>query len=341
MELLISFAILSLIMLGLAALTDQTRKIWKQTSQRIDAFSEARAVFESIARNLSQATLNTYWDYDSTAAPSRYVRRSELRFVSGIDSSGASLLSGGTAPRPGHAVFFQAPLGVSGTSAFRGLESMLNTCGYYVEYGDDQAIRPAFLNAGNLVPARARFRLMQLCEPSESLTLYTYTSGSAGYRGSEWYTTPIAATANGSPAYLHAIADNIVALVFLPKDPSGTAVSGTQALASSYTYNTAPAAWPPANPQPKPENQLPPLIQVTMVAIDEASAQRLQAAGGDPVAKLGLDTLFKDPGLQADGTTANFAKDLETLENTLQQLHMNYRVFNMEVGIRGAKWSKY
>lgn len=325
-ELLVSMVVLSLILVVLASLTEQTRRIWKQTSQRIDAFGAARTAFESLTRNLSQVTLNTYWDYDSISAPQHYVRRSDLRFASGpLALPGAGIT---------HSVFFQAPLGYSETSVYRGYENLLNTCGYYLELKDDSSFRPAFLDQLPSPEKRKRFRLMELREPSERLSIYKKSSGNPGYKDTDWYTAPIS---GGDVS--HVLAENVIAIILVPKDPPNQAVSGPS-LSSSYSYATAPAAWPPAYPQAKTENQLPPLIQVTMVAIDEASAQRLDLTGGDPFATLGLGNLFNSPGDLTDASKPGYARDLKTLENTLQSLHLSYRVFTSVVSIRGSKWSK-
>lgn len=332
--------ILTLIMLVLASLTEQTRKVWKQTSQRIDSFGEARTAFEAITRNLSQATLNTYWDYDSTTAPRRYVRRSELRFI-----SGNSLITTGT--HPTHSVFFQAPLGYA-SAGYEGLESLLNTCGYYVELADDQFTRPAFL--GNLttpVPTRTRFRLMQLSEPSDKMTLYKGTNGAPGYKANDWFNLPLDPNQQlTSGTFSHTVAENVIALVLLPKDPPSPTITGT-ALSTSYTYTSAPDKWPPADPQPKTENQLPPLLQVTMVAIDEISASRLHSMDATTVDEIlnlnDPDTgtrIFTTPGNLTDTSKPGYAKDLNLLEKKLQALHLSYRIFSSEVSIRGAKWSK-
>ena len=339
-ELMVSMAVLSLVMLVLLSITGTTQSIWKQTSQRIDAFRAARSGFESMTRRLSQATLNTYWDYDNANAPTRYVRRSELRFLSGTIPAVAAALNAAVCPT--QAAFFQAPLGfVADTKDYNGMENLLNTFGYYVKVSSDKydpndpnGTKPQFL----AVPDRTRFRLMQLSEPSEILKLYTYSNGVPGYNGTDWFAAPLATLANS-----HVIADNVIALVLLPKLSAQEDSAGT-ALAPNYTYSTAPVAWPPATPQATTENQLAPLVQVTMVAIDETSAARLASlCNNDPaamVAKLGLGNLFTTAGSLSDPTQPGYAQDLKTLTDTLQSLHLKYRVFNSEVSIRGAKWSK-
>jgi len=337
-ELLISMSVLTVVMLLLLSITDSTQRIWKQTAQRIDAFRSARTAFESMTRRISQATLNTYWDYDSTTAPTRYVRRSELRFISGNIPQVATALS--PIPNPSHSVFFQAPLGlVSDITDYGGMENLLNTFGYYIAVTSDAATRPPFL----ATPAHTRFRLMELSEPSEALTLYTYSNGNPGYKTTEWFATPLTSSSNS-----HIIADNVIALVLLPKlSPADetaithSAATGTY-LALYYNYDSSPLTWPPASTQLS-ANQLPPLVQVTMVAIDESSASRLETiSNGNAatmVSKLGLGGLFQTAGNLTDNTQAGYAQDLKTLTDTLQSLHLNYRIFSSEISIRGAKWS--
>src|SRR5437867_2293961 len=75
-EVMVSMAILVLLLLVLVSITDATRKTWSYTSSKIEQFQDAREAFESITRKLSQATLNTYWDYDNPLTPTRYLRQS-------------------------------------------------------------------------------------------------------------------------------------------------------------------------------------------------------------------------------------------------------------------------
>jgi len=178
---------------------------------------------------------------------------------------------------------------------------------------------------------------MALSEPSENLTLYTKTSGTPGYNTAEWFSTPL-----GSSTYSHVLAENVIALVLLPKLSAKEDTAGTT-LAPNYSYDSAPISWPPPAPpatQPATQNQLPPLIQLTMVAIDEASAARLEAMGGDQVAKLNLAGLFQNAGDLTDASKPGYAKDLKTLTDTLVAMNFTYRVFTSEISIRGAKWSK-
>jgi len=326
-ELLVAISAAILLLLMMTAMTEQAQQTLQQTSSRIEAFREARGAFDAMTRRIGQATLNTYWDYDDANQPYRYLRQSELRFRCG----NAQDLVGNARPGQysGQALFFQGLLGETNQSAtHQALSGLVNTWGYFVEYNDDQEFRPPFLETVNpAIPLKSRFRLMELREPSERLTIYEHTDGNPDYAGNAWFEEPL-----GNPADMHVLAENILILVMQPKrsDPDKGANSG-QPIAPDYEYNSAPSI-PRVDPQPVTEHQLPPLIQVTMVALDEGSASRLEEISDDPIADLGLNTLFTD--------TANYEADLETLENVLTSQGLSFRTFSTEVSLRGAKWSQ-
>jgi uncharacterized protein (TIGR02599 family) len=316
LEVLVASAVLALLLVAMLSMTDQVQKTYRSTLGKAEQFREARVAFESITRRLSQATLNTYWDYDSPTTPTKYLRQSELRFLSGQ----ASALLPAAISSTTHAVFFQAPFGFSSNSTYGGMESMVNTWGYFIEFGSDSALRPDPVNTAG-VPDKYRFRLYEMMEPSESLSLYNYTGNSTAsktYTGKTWFTDPLGLTNRSS----RVLAENIVALIFRPLDPSSVS------LTTNYTYDTAGDG--AIATQTASEHQLPPYIEVTMVAIDEASARRL-ASGATPP-DLGLTGLFL--------SVASYDTDLETLRTNLANLKINYRVFIANVSIQGAKWSR-
>src|SRR5689334_17759637 len=124
-EVLVSSALIVGIMALMLTTVDQTRRTIANTTSRVAQFQSARVAFESMTRTLGQATLNTYYDLDRSGDvnqnPIGFRRQSDLHFVSGLASQ-AKLLgkaaTGDKTPRnsnyfPGHAVFFQAPLGVT------------------------------------------------------------------------------------------------------------------------------------------------------------------------------------------------------------------------------------
>jgi uncharacterized protein (TIGR02599 family) len=98
---------------------------------------------------------------------------------------------------------------------------------------------------------------------------------------------------------------------------------------------------PTAKPaQINPYNQLPPVVQVVMVALDENGAQRL-ALGANDARKLDLDLITDGLFQQADSleTHDNQEGDLSKLEARLQTRKLGFRIFSSNVSIRGARWS--
>ena len=160
-----------------------------------------------------------------------------------------------------------------------------------------------------------------MMEPSESLSLYKYTGNSAAsktYKDKTWFTDALDKTNRSS----RVLAENIVALIFRPLDPSNAS------LTTDYTYDTAGDG--AIATQTASEHQLPPYIEVTMVAIDEVSARRLDTEATPP--DLGLTGLFQ--------TASSYEADLEDLRTNLNDRKINYRIFTANVSIQGAKWSR-
>lgn len=328
-ELMVTVAILSLVLLILSSITDATRRTWIYTSGKVEQFRAARDAFEAMTRKLSQATLNTYWDYDSLTAPSRYLRQSELRFISG---GAAELTARGNAT--GHAIFFQAPLGYAEDSARYGdLQALLNTWGYFVEFGDDAAFRPPFVTE-EIVPYRHRFRLCEMMEPADRLSIYRYTNGQPSYNGRQWFTEPL----NASPSNVRVLAENIISLIVLPRlapqeDPSGTK------LAPAFSYDSTATG---SDPSINSKNQLPPVVQISVVAVEEASFNRFLHGRPTGATSLSSDLglLFQQPGDLEDPAKPGLAQDMERLGTILRDNRIGHRAFTTNVSIKGAKWSR-
>lgn len=332
-ELLLSMTVLSILMLVIVQVTSQTSNVWRNTTAKADQFREARDAFESITRNLSQATLNTYYDYFNAAGqrrtqanaatfiPAKYGRYSELKFQVGATST---LLGSSADRQPGHAVFFQAPLGFSNENTNTALNSLLNTWGYFVDFRPDTD-RPSFVPGST----RYRFRLVEYMQPTEQLKIFDDPA--------KWLDD--AKVAN-SPR-THVLASNIIALFILPKLPAkGPAndptVDPTGAkLAPKYDYDSTTTGSAATNgAEYNSLNQLPPLVEVTMVAIDEASAMKLERQYGNSPPNFGLSAMFKD------ASPTKREHDLEALSGYLTAHGISFRVFSTEVSLRGAKWSR-
>jgi uncharacterized protein (TIGR02599 family) len=372
-EVLVSTAIIALVMLVLVSVVDQTSKTWRYTTEKIEKFQEARDGFESMTRKLSQATLNTYWEYLgvlSTAPsaplmprdknvgttnyrnfiPKAYGRMSELRFKSGPMMGSSSIVSGGgPINRPWHGVFFQAPFGMVEDETMdeqnleeKSLNNLLNTWGYYLEVGQDDD-RPTWMPT-TVAPPRWRSRLMEFSQPAESMVLndtaYIDTT-------SNWFSIAL----NHTSVPKRTVAENIIALIILPKlskqdEEYRKGKSGyIPYLSPNYIYDSTKTVNPPGTPGLdsggiNPKNQLPPIVHVTMVAIDDRSAARFvdRSADGQPIPfgpLQGAKFTTHSENMEVPGTG-----DLAQYEKELIAMGLTYRIFSTNVSIRGAKWSR-
>jgi uncharacterized protein (TIGR02599 family) len=198
---------------------------------------------------------------------------------------------------------------------------------------------------------------MEYIEPTNALSIYGYTAGTSGnanYTGAAWFSDAFLAltstptlTNPGPP--VHILAENVVALILLPKFPPDQDSTGTL-LAPNYRYDSSVSGSTyPTNPGIATTNLLPPEVQVTMVALDETSAQRLAAVNGPSKPNLlgSSSTLFQN--------AANYQADMDQLQANLLGTYtdngqvytskipplpgkMNYRIFTTNVIIRAAKW---
>ncbi|QIF01013.1 Verru_Chthon cassette protein C [Roseimicrobium sp. ORNL1] len=341
-ELLVSMTVLTILLLIVTNVISETQKAWSQASSRVSQFREARAAFDVLTRNISQATLNTYWDYkrsnpnDIAEVPSKYERTSELSFIVG---QGSALLrnSSNSQNVSSHAIFFQAPLGNTQEGENANLTNLLCARGYYVLYGNDAPFLPGFLPANY---AKNRFRLMEYSPTAETNRIYA-----DGFRptdsnnSSVWFErdamAPISATetaANRSPA--RPIAENIIALIISPRvSPKEAGSVDPTYIAPFYDYDSTKRANQSAQ---SPDGQgtqhlIPPLLEVTMVALDGPSAEKLELQTHSP-------NFVSEAG--AAFTNANsYQGDIQALEDELIKRRLNFRVFRATIPMRSSKWS--
>lgn len=338
-ELMVAMTILTVILLTLAAVVQQTTRSWGLARGQLEQFREAEVAFDAITRRISDAVLNTYYDYEfpggnTSQTPTRYVRQSELHFVSGQARAGSAtppLLPDLARAAAGHAVFFQGPFGDHDTTDWTGLNTLLNSWGYFVTFGDDSDRRPAFLSPDNPSP-RHRFRLVEFRQPAEEFLVYreklsaTGTSPATLYR---WFRQPV--TTGGS---LETLAENVVALILRPLAPEGDLDRPTD-LAPSYHYDTRAFQHNVggAFQRERSRHQLPPLLEITLVVMDEASAVRLQSLHGDQPPDFGIGSLFQN--------AAAFDDDIQTLAATLDEQRVSHRILTRTVRLRNARWSAF
>jgi len=400
LEVLTSSALIVLVMMFLMTSVDQTRRTINSTTARINQFQAARAGFEAMTRNLSQATLNTYWDLDfNGSVPIRYRRQSDLHFV--MDQAANLGLPNSTSGRyPTHAVFFQAPIGLTTSASLTNpaqrkysyLNNLLSVIGYYIEWNEDTSV-PNFIanSATQIVPKRYRYRLMEVIQPGEYNMVYNNSNYTTIPNASVSPASPYATPRDWIPCALgqrdmpsaifptgtkslrvnsgHLLAENVVAMIMVPKvsDRDRSAPDAINDLTDTYGYDSRPMAAyknqvrdTPATlvrdnlngsltpMQRKQMHQLPPVIQVTMVAIDEESAVRLQNYSKEPPDWSGdlfkkctnQTALTKQIGDPVHPDTQSLIYRLNNPNNSLPTPRMNYRIFTMDVPMRGSNWSK-
>jgi uncharacterized protein (TIGR02599 family) len=385
-EIMVATVVMVILMGIIFQLTASMADIWRSTAGKIGAFQGARAGFDAMSRSLEQATLMTYLDYvddndppqprDPLKAdwtPTSYARASELHFITGPSydplNPSLSLVPGANANNTqGHAVFFQAPLGVvKDKSSLSGLNELLNAVGFFVEYTDDMPIWPAFIRDIMGSTPRYRFRLMQWIQPTEQFQVYNETkpAGSSYNYSRKWFfnqlPTPGATSVPASQTRARMIAENVIAVFFRPRlseadedqidgPPVNSATGGR--LAPTYRYDSrmwtkgyvdmafrANATFAPGGPKLVNlwRNQLPPLLDVVLVAIDPKDADRLCRQESIPdVLRIPPNTFH----LRSQPNAADFLEnDIEQYEAQLGAAGVNFRTFRATLTLKGAKWS--
>lgn len=382
-ELMVSVSILVILMLVVSSFVNLVQRTWVRTNSNISQFREARLAFDAMTRTISQATLNTYWqagtvELSKNALGTRfqgtsYRRQSELQFSCGPTVGGASaLFSTGTAANyPGHGVFFQAPLGVTGlispaagggtlTADTQNMVNLLCGRGYFVAWGDDASFRPQFLNTRN-VPKRTRFRLMEFSPTSEKNPIYSdayrlsYSNDGLSVTNSKRWFREASDSSGGTEAaiqqtttsesedasnreFTRPIAENILALVISPRLARvGRNEADTYKIAQNYNFDSTVAGDVGTSDQdfgPQgTQHLLPPLLQVTMVALDSRGGERIS-----------FDAQLQSQVVQMVtsrfSSAARYAADLQALESDLIQKRLAYRVFTSSISLRQSRWSK-
>lgn len=327
-ELMVAMGILTVLMLMMTTLLDQIQRSWRFSESRITQFREARVAFDVMTKNIGQASLNTYWelrDSDKDGVYDGYFRNSELHFVT-MDSSE---LSGGATQKPvGQAIFFQAPLGFS--TEYRNLNNLFNGRGYFVSFGSDKRFKPSFVKGAD----RFRYRLMEFRPPAESNQVFE--DGQEEIRSgkpqdfSNWFKQSMSVGDGDFESHLNPLAENILTIVVSPRDALETDASSRKQtfseIAPNYSFDS--------NDQKatKFAQQVPPLVRVTMIAIDEAAAVRFENGSSAPAElELALNGLFR--------STANYTEDVQRLSKALDDLKVSHKVFSSLVLLRSSKWS--
>jgi uncharacterized protein (TIGR02599 family) len=350
-EMLLSMTVLAILLLVITGVINQTQKAWSYTSARTTQFREARFAFDLLTRYLSQATLNTYWNYDkdivsildSNQLPTKYVRQSELQFISG-QSSKLITAPGSGAPDatklPYHSVFFQAPLGITEETSHDSFQNLLAGRGYFVQFGSDDGFKPPFVTQ-----SRYRYRLMEYSPTTEKNMIYWNRSQVPPRPVNEWFKAAGAviaksdelggATADAIRGGTRPVAENIIGLIIAPK-VAREVVNGKDPywIAADYNYDSTDGTKNVTLNTPQgTQHLLPPLVDVIMIAIDEASAMKLASKHNN------LPVNWSQGGPFITASIGNIEADLKGLEKFLVDEKLNYRVFSATIEIKGSRWS--
>jgi uncharacterized protein (TIGR02599 family) len=330
-EMLAAMAVLIVLLGIIVGVTNSVSTTVRRASAGVDALANARTGFDLINRTLSQATLNTYWEYDNPLSPTQYLRQSDLQFVIRQNTQN---------PGYGQEVFFAAPETYSSNAALRSTRGLLNGCSIFVHFGGSQDFRPSGITAD-----KSRYRLMVGLQPTEQLQIFnrparTANQAESAYRAAVqtywdalgWITSLQNGPATVGPA-VTPVADNVIALIAWPRLPSSEDPAGLSLISNdSFDYNSQAGAL--ILPQKITANQLPPVIEITMIAISEASAARLDDKSGTPPAAIqtALQGRFED--------VSKFRDDLKAVSDALSSAHVEFQIFSTSVPLRESKWSK-
>jgi uncharacterized protein (TIGR02599 family) len=308
-ELLVSTVILFLILISLLEFLANMQQLWKTTA--VDPFADAQEAFETIVDRASDATLEPYSDYaDSSGAfrtaattsfvPDHLARRSDLAFA-----CGSNWLTGSGLTTASDALFFVAPRGYTQSEAHLGLGRLLNALGYFVAFSDQNSV-PGFITSAS---HRWRWRLMEISQPSESLTIYSLPASLPWVQATVQNPTSI-------------LAENVVALIVLPER---AASDKGPALSPDYQYDSRDAQ------NTVTQAQLPTRLRLALIAIDEPSAQILASEYGSRPPPLVSSQLFVD--------STKMDADLASLDVSLTAKNVQHRIFQREILLPGAAWS--
>ena len=339
-ELLAASALFTVLLVLVFQMVNVVSNVYNQAGSHIDSFSEGRAAFTEISERLSQATLFPYLDYsseDPSSTDAAFAYTSDLHFLCGRANE-VIPQAPQTNGAGGHAILFHATRGIASTQEgnLAALPGLLNATGFYVEYGTPDDYEPAFLRGAGAGEQPARFRLVEILQPTEENLVYEgYADGTQGEGDSAntdaWIDN--LQLQGGEGLDRHILADNIVALVIRPKDP---AFAEPSIIAPDYAYDSRKATTGGAvgaTLASITRHQLPPVVEVIVVAIDERSAAQLDRDWGNNVPNvLGLDSYFRSASESA------LESDLIAMGERLAENDVNYKIFRGDVVLKNSRW---
>lgn len=257
-ELLVSITVLALILVMVAQALSVTQQTWLFAHASHEMVRIAEASQSTLVRHIRRATLDPRLQYDNSTGA--IITDSDLHLVLGPSTELLPELPGAI----GDAIFFLHP----GSEGW--LQSVLKGCGFFVEYADDSAWRPSFLNS---IPSRRRFRLMHFHQPSDELIVFrhpalnTFTNRNELY---SWFSQPVY---NSDAKNISVVAENVIAMTIKAEAGEG------------LCYDTRRFQWEgPSSAANAMRHRLPQTIDVSLLLTDEASWRKLTPAAADRLA---------------------------------------------------------
>ncbi len=308
----------------------------------------------------------------------QFRRMSEMHFVSGpVDKIlGQENAPAGAGARISHCLFFQSPSGVTQSVQenkyrYGSFQNLINSWGYFVEFNADTGDRPTFLNnLKNPPDVKARFRLMEFMQTGESSMIGRNASEMNQFleenpdgkwakdQTYSWFKNSSHAGVNYVGNYpssggsdtldvrnTRVLAENILALIVLPTNTVEPQRKGR--LAPDFMYDSR--AWlnnaqSDVRAQRNSRNQLPPIVEVVMLAVDESAMKRinkaLQIITANDYSKYHFmskyDRFFRSALLLEKDLTE--LRDLLSTPTGSPKLPITFRVFRSTVRIRESRW---
>ena len=171
---------------------------------------------------------------------------------------------------------------------------------------------------------------MQGLQPTESCLIFNnaLTTATTG-----WITeicndggVPVTSGSCVSP-----VADNVILLLIWPRLSTADDSTGKR-LTSNYQYDSW-AENPLIVPQPITENQMPPIIQITLVTISESSAMRIDTKSNTPPPD--IEAALNGRFINVD----DYTTDLKAMSELLSAKHIEFQIYNTAVPVKESKWS--
>ncbi|MDB6140115.1 MAG: Verru Chthon cassette protein, partial [Verrucomicrobiaceae bacterium] len=246
-ELLVSLGVAGLLLVFLVQVLGGVQRSW-MTARRVTHREEtAHQSLTVLSEIVGTAILNPRQKFDAPAHPAQWVKDSDLHFVCGPSSE----LLAGMPHVCGDALFFQR----------LNSDGLIESCGFYVQFGSDGADSPEALRSS--LESRQRFRLMLFHEPAKELTLFQSSAGAGGppllsaltlredlYA---WFKRPLMA-GKASRTHTAVVADNVLALL-VRKAPD-----------DQRCYDTRRHQWEGSSPESaRSRHQLPQSLEITLI----------------------------------------------------------------------------